>query len=35
MTALVKLNQLDISTVLEEKTAEIRKNMTLKHQMEF
>jgi len=35
MTAVLKSNQLDISTLLEEKTAEIRKKMTLKHRMEF
>jgi hypothetical protein len=35
MTAVLKSNQLDISTMLEEKTAEIRKKMTLKYQVEF
>jgi hypothetical protein len=35
MTAMLKSNQLDIVTMLEEKTAEIRKKMTLKYQIEF
>jgi len=35
MTAVLKSNQLDISTMLDEKTAENRKKMTLKYQMEF
>jgi hypothetical protein len=35
MNAMLKSNQLDIVTLLEEKTAEIRKKMTLKYQIEF
>jgi len=35
MTPVLKSNQLDVATMLEEKTAEIRKKMTLKYQMEF
>ena len=34
-TALLKSNQMAIFTMLEEKTAEIRKKMTLKYQTEF
>jgi hypothetical protein len=34
-TALLKSNQMAIFTMLEEKTAEIRKKMTLKYQVEF
>jgi hypothetical protein len=35
MTAMLKSNQMDVATMLEEKTAEIRKKMTLKYQVEF
>ena len=35
MTAVLKSNQLEIGTMLAEKTAEIRKKMTLKYQTEF
>jgi hypothetical protein len=35
MTAMLKSNQLAAVTVLEEKSAEIRKKMTLKYQVEF
>ncbi len=35
MTAGLKSNQLDAVTMLEEKTAEIRKKMTLNYQTEF
>ncbi len=34
-TAVLKSNQLAVVTMLEEKTAEIRKKMTLKYQVEF
>jgi hypothetical protein len=34
-TAVLKSNQMDVVTMLEEKTAEIRKKMTLKYQIEF
>ena len=34
-TALLKSNQMEIFTMLEQKTAEIRKKMTLKYQVEF
>jgi hypothetical protein len=34
-TAVLKSNQMEIFTMLEEKTAEIRKKMTLKYQVEF
>ena len=34
-TALLKSNELAVFTMLEEKTAEIRKKMTLKYQVEF
>ncbi|MGO9599052.1 MAG: hypothetical protein ACLP7Q_13765 [Isosphaeraceae bacterium] len=35
MTAVLQSNELAILTMLEEKTAEIRKKMTLKYQVEF
>jgi hypothetical protein len=35
MTALLKSNQLEAFTLLQEKSAEIRKKMTLKYQVEF
>ena len=34
-TAVLQSNELAVLTVLEEKTAEIRKKMTLKYQVEF
>jgi hypothetical protein len=34
-TAVLKSNQMAVFTLLEEKTAEIRKKMTLKYQTEF
>ena len=34
-TALLKSNQMAIFTMLEEKTAELRKKMTLKYRVEF
>ncbi len=34
-TAVLKSNQMAVFTLLEEKTAEIRKKMTLKYQLEF
>ena len=34
-TALLQSNELEVFTMLEEKTAEIRKKMTLKYQVEF
>ena len=34
-TAVLKSNQLAVVTMLEEKTAEIRKKMTLKYKVEF
>jgi hypothetical protein len=34
-TALLQSNELAVLTMLEEKTAEVRKKMTLKHQVEF
>ena len=34
-TAVLQSNELAVLTVLEEKTAEIRKKMTLKYQLEF
>jgi hypothetical protein len=35
MTSVLKSNQLDAFTMLQEKSAEIRKKMTLKYQVEF
>jgi hypothetical protein len=35
MTAVLQSNELAVLTMLEEKTAEIRKKMTLKYQVEF
>ena len=34
-TAVLQSNELGVLTMLEEKTAEIRKKMTLKYQVEF
>ena len=34
-TAVLKSNELAVFTMLEEKTAEIRKKMTLKYKVEF
>jgi hypothetical protein len=34
-TAVLKSNQMAVFTLREEKTAEIRKKMTLKYQTEF
>jgi hypothetical protein len=34
-TALLQSNELAVITMLQEKTAEIRKKMTLKYQVEF